>query len=583
MKKNTTKLLSLILILSGFVINAQEFNVHQKHDIKVKNQNNLSILEDASLAFEAEVITFSAPPPASNPTPADGATDVIVFETETETGTANAIQLSWQGSDEATNYEINVGGTPTNLTYLGDFAGTVLTLTGIQEETTYYWQIIPKNSSGTASNNPVWSFTTADMNVSSAPLAAENPTPEDGAINVEITPVVNNDGDETQELNFSWELPDNSELAAQYIFKLGFDDEVDLFETNALQTNITITGIPYGEEIFWEVIPFNSQGEATGTVVWSFTTEELANEGAPLAVINPTPEDEAINVILNEEIDEDDNVILSLDFSWMLPEDSEPVAEYEFKLGLDENVDAFSTTLTGTSINLTGMQKGLTYFWQVIPSNSSGEAVNNEVWTFTTEEVPTDVVPLPAFNPTPADAATNVEIILEENPEGETLQSVLFEWEFDSESEFIAFTEFELSENEDMSEAFEISLIGDATSLNLSGMDYETTYYWRVTPTNSSGDAENNMIWSFSTEESLSNEAFERNDFIHFVSQNYLQIQSPKNIDQIEIYSINGKLLFQSEALKSNDAKIDLASYANGVYLSKITIEGVSESFKFVK
>lgn len=585
MKKNTTNLFAITLFLLGFVINAQDFEVKQQNDFNAKNQVELSILEESSpdATSNSDVITFSAPPPASNPTPADGATDVIVFETETQTGTASAVQLSWQGSDEATAYEINVGGTPTNLNYLGDFAGTVLTLTGIQEETTYYWQIIPKNDSGTASNNPVWSFTTANMDVSSAPLAATNPTPENGAVNVALTPTVNDAGNETQELNFSWELPETSEIASQYLFKLGFDDDVDLFETTTPLNNITITGIPYGEEIFWEVIPTNSEGEATGTEVWSFTTEELANEGAPLAATNPIPPDGAFDVLLNEEVNEDGDTILSLEFSWTQPEDSEPVAAYEFKLGFDDQVDAFSTSTTGTSINLTGMQKGLTYFWQVIPSNSSGEAVNNQIWSFSTEEVPTDDIPLPAFNPTPANGATDVEIVLDENENGETTQSVLFEWEFDAASEFIAFTEFELSENEDMSEAFEISLIGDATSLNLSGMDYETTYYWRVIPTNSSGDAENNMIWSFTTEVSLSNEAFESNDFVHFVNHNYLQIQSPKNIDHLEIYSINGQLLYQSNILNSNEVKIDLADYSNGIYLSKITIGGVSESFKFVK
>lgn len=583
MINNTTRLLSLLAFFLVINVFSQDINVRKQHQLEVKKEVPFKIIQQEGVQNTSEIITFSAPPPASNPIPENGATDVPVVEVETATGMASAVILSWQGSDEADNYEINLGVTPTNLNYLGDFQGTLLTLTGVAEETTYYWQIIPKNASGSATNNPVWSFTTANMDVDAAPLAAIDPTPENGAVNVTLTPTENAAGDPTQELNFSWNMPSDSEIAAEYTFKLGFDDDVDLFETTTFLSNITITGIPYGEEIFWEVIPVNSEGSATGTSVWSFTTEDLANEGAPLAAINPTPENEAVDVILIEEIDEDDNVVLSLDFSWELPEDSEPVAEYELKIGLDNQVNDFSTTLTGTSINLTGIQKGITYFWQVIPSNSSGEAVNNEVWSFTTEEVPTDAVPLAAINPTPEDGAENVTIDVGETPDGDISQNVVFAWEFPEESEFVAFVDFELSESPDFSEAFEITLIGNASELNLSGMDYETTYYWRVTPTNSTGDAEEVSVWSFTTEESLSNESFEKSNFVHFMNHNYLHIQAHENINDISIYTINGQLLYQLGNSNSTAIKIDLNAYPNGVYLSKMNINGATKSFKFVK
>ncbi len=583
MKQITTKFLSLLVFFSGFIIHAQEFKTKSKHQLEAKNKIPFKVILQENIQNTSNFVPFNVPPPASDPMPVDGATNVPVFQAETATGLANAVQLGWEGSDEATDYEINLGVTPTGLNYLGDFQGTLLTLTGVTEETTYYWQIIPKNSSGSAANNPVWSFTTANMNASSAPLAAINPTPEDEAINVELTPTVNAAGNPTQELNFSWEVPTNSEIVAQYIFKLGFDDEVDDFETTAFQTNITITGIPYGTEIFWEVIPQNSQGTPNNTEVWSFTTEELANEGAPLAAFNPIPPDGSFNVMLNEELDENDEIVFELEFSWSLPEDSEPVAEYEFNLGFDNNVDAFTTTLTGTSINLSGLQKGITYFWQVIPSNSSGPAVNNEIWSFTTEEVPTDEIPLAAINPTPSDGEQDVFIIFEESPEGETSTSVLFEWEIPEDSEFVAFIDFELSENPDLSDAFETVLLGDTSSLNLSGMDYETTYYWRLTPTNSTGVAENTEIWTFTTEQSMSSESFTKNDFVHFVQNNWLQIQSQLDIDQISLYSIGGSLIYHADKLNTSEVKVDISTYSNGVYIAQLSINGTPHNFKFVK
>lgn len=583
MKNNTKLLLVLTVILLGFNVSAQQLLQLQKHQLEVKNQHPFGIIQEEIENTPSEIITFSAPPPASNPIPENGATNVPIFETQTATGVANAVQLIWQGSDEATDYEINVGASAANLNYLGDFQGTVLNLTGITEETTYFWQIIPKNDSGSATNNPVWSFTTADMDASAAPLAPINPTPEDGASNVTLTPTVNAEGNDTQELTFSWEMPSSSEIVAQYTFKLGFDDDVDLFETTAFQSSISITGIPYGEEIFWEVIPENNQGEATGTVVWSFTTEELANEGAPLAAINPLPPDESFDVMLTEEVNEEGDEVLGLEFSWSLPADSEPVAEYEFKLGFDNQVDAFSTTLTGTSINLTGMQKGLTYFWQVIPSNSSGEAINNTIWSFTTEEVPTDEIPLAAINPTPEDSAENVAINVNETPDGDVSTSVLFEWEIPENSEFVAFIDFELSENPDMSEAFETTLLGDASTFDLSGMDYETTYYWRLTPTNSTGNAENTVVWSFTTETSMSNQDFQKIDFTHYTANNWLYINSQESFQNLNMFDLSGRLVKRLEKINTNEIKLDLNNLPNGIYITQFMINDTKQSFKFIK
>ncbi len=89
------------------------------------------------------------PGPATNPTPADGATDV-----RPRSG------LSWTAGDNTDSYEVFFGtdpdpasvGTQTANNYQPDMAANV----------TYYWRIAATNQNGTVSG-PVWSFTTGSL------------------------------------------------------------------------------------------------------------------------------------------------------------------------------------------------------------------------------------------------------------------------------------------------------------------------------------------------------------------------------------------------------------------------------------
>ncbi|WP_374548462.1 choice-of-anchor J domain-containing protein [Flavobacterium sp.] len=101
--------------------------------------------------------SVEAPTCASNPTPADMATEVPI----------GAITLSWDAPTTGgapTEYDLYAGDTAdtvTNLvgTYTDTNTGTDLTINNFN--TTIYWKIVPKNAGGEATGCPVWSFTTA--------------------------------------------------------------------------------------------------------------------------------------------------------------------------------------------------------------------------------------------------------------------------------------------------------------------------------------------------------------------------------------------------------------------------------------
>ena len=111
----------------------------------------------------------ATPNPATLLSPADGATDVSVFE-----------PLDWfyGGGTAPTGYRINFGtdNPPTNIENNTDLGLVSIYTPGtaLAGFTTYYWEVIPYNVAGDAIGTSVWSFTTGDAcPVSSLPVTED--------------------------------------------------------------------------------------------------------------------------------------------------------------------------------------------------------------------------------------------------------------------------------------------------------------------------------------------------------------------------------------------------------------------------
>jgi len=107
------------------------------------------------------VFPSTAPPnPATTPSPADLATTVSITPT-----------LSWvSGGGGETSYDIHFG---TNATppYVTNQVPNTYSPSSLSYNTTYYWQIVPRNVHGPAVNCPIWSFTTGpDPTITELPV-----------------------------------------------------------------------------------------------------------------------------------------------------------------------------------------------------------------------------------------------------------------------------------------------------------------------------------------------------------------------------------------------------------------------------
>ncbi|UPQ80773.1 GEVED domain-containing protein [Flavobacterium azooxidireducens] len=115
---------------------------------------------------------------------------------------------------------------------------------------------------------------------------------------------------------------------------------------------------------YWQVIPTNNNGAATGCAIWSFTTANLPN-----CVTTQTPANLATNVALNTAL------------SWSSVAGA---SSYDVFLGTSSPA-AFYANATGTSTPLVATLLANTeYFYKIVPKNALGSATSCVEGSFTT-------------------------------------------------------------------------------------------------------------------------------------------------------------------------------------------------------
>jgi len=104
-----------------------------------------ALIDNISLTYTP----LSPPSCATTPTPINGGTNILVNQ-----------QLSWSATAGATGYDVYFGTTTTPPIVSTNQVGTTYNPGTLNPNTTYYWRIVPRNSSGSATGCTNWSFTT---------------------------------------------------------------------------------------------------------------------------------------------------------------------------------------------------------------------------------------------------------------------------------------------------------------------------------------------------------------------------------------------------------------------------------------
>lgn len=243
----------------------------------------------------------------------------------------------------------------------------------------------------------------------------------------------------------------------------------------------------------------------------------------------------------------------------------------------DQTLTASFTDIYGDDFIATGTyveEDGAVVSFELDWSNDWGDE-----GTTTYQLADFSTLPMAAVNPTPANNST---VFLSEgtNAQGQPVLQFLFGWELPEDSSDATEFFFELG-IESGNYVFDTTL--SSNSLLLSGLDFDSTYFWRVTPINPEGPASNPVEWVFTTEETLSNEEFiAENDFVHFTNNNLLHLQANSILTNALIFDMSGRQVV-SEKINNTNGTIDLNMLSSGMYIVRVATEDANHSFKIVR
>ncbi|MGH1388001.1 choice-of-anchor J domain-containing protein [Kordia sp.] len=192
--------------------------------------------------------------------------------------------------------------------------------------------------------------------------------------------------------------------------------------------------------------------------------------------------------------------------------------------------------------------------------------------------------PDPATTPTPADMATGVVIdTADDNMDGNPDNSVTFAWEAAVTGD--PATAYDVYLGDSPGTLALLGTLGNVT-VDITGMEYNTLYYWQIVAKNVGGDAVNSPIWSFTTEaDPLSVEEVNANNFKYYPNptKGIVQFDSTLPINKLEIINLFGQSVMRVDENVLANRQVDISSLRAGTYIMIVTIGDTVSSYKVVK
>ncbi|EDP98059.1 choice-of-anchor J domain-containing protein [Kordia algicida OT-1] len=213
------------------------------------------------------------------------------------------------------------------------------------------------------------------------------------------------------------------------------------------------------------------------------------------------------------------------------------------------------------------------------------EQNDGDRWIIDNVEMIADATaPDPATTPTPADMATGVVIDpADDNMDGNPDNSVTFAWEAATTGD--PATAYDVYLGDSPTTLALLGTLGN-TTVDITGMEYDTEYFWQIVAKNVGGDAMNSPIWSFTTEaDPLSVEEVNSNDFKYYPNptKGIVQFESTLQIDKLEVINLFGQRVMRVDDNVLTTKQLDVSSLKAGTYIMIVTIGDSVSSYKIVK
>lgn len=372
------------------------------------------------------------------------------------------VTLQWQQSTDASSYEVCYDTTDddTCSNWVDNGTSTSKDLTGLDEGTTYYWQVRAINDGGETyadgSNDAFWQFT-IDIDPSGD---FTKTSPSNGITDLDAP------------VTLSW----SPSINASHYEVCYATSEVNCTNWTSNGTSTTfVPGDLQGQTTYyWQVRAVNEGGEtyADGSTdaFWQFTTD--IDPPGDFTKINPG--------------DGVSDIESPVTLSW---NPSVNASHYEICYAVSEvGCTNWISTGTGTSFVSGELQGQTTYYWQVRAFNDGGftyaNGSNDALWQFTTViDPPGDFAKL-----SPGDGTTDIDL------------TGTLSWNTSTNASF-----YEVCYATSEADCTNWLDAEKNTTYVLTGLQAQTTYYWQVRAVNSAGptyaDGSADGYWVFTTGE----------------------------------------------------------------------------------
>jgi hypothetical protein len=391
----------------------------------------------------------AAPSTPTLSSPANGATSVSTSPT-----------LDWNASSGATSYQLQVStnssfsSTVVNLTGI---TGTSYNVTGLNNNTLYYWHVNATNAGGTSMYSTSWSFTTSAGGGNPPPTPTLS-SPANGTTSVSTSPTLNWNAS-SGATSYQLQVSTNPSFSTTIVNQSGITG-----------TSYGVTGLTDSTTYYWRVNATNPGGTSVYSISWSFTTSE--GSGNPPAA--PT---------LASPLNGATGISPSPTFTWNA---SSGATSYQLQVSRSSSfstIDISQSGITGTSYGVAGLADGTTYYWRMNATNGASTSPYSDIWSLTTTIMPLAPVAAPALA-SPEDGATSVSA------------DPTLSW--NAASGAISY-QLQVS----TSASFKTTVVNrggiSETWIKLSGLSRNTTHYWRVCANYGAGTGPYSSVRSFTT------------------------------------------------------------------------------------
>ena len=399
-----------------------------EYTFQVRAVNSVGNSDASTAVTETTLTTVPGAPTSLTVTPDQTSVD-LSWAAPTDTGGTTITEYQYRFTTGS-----SAGGTWTDT----DSTTTSQTITGLDADTEYTFQVRAVNSVGNSAASTAVTETTDAETLITAPNAPTSlsATAQTGGTSVEL----------------DWTAPSDNGGAAITDYETSSDDGTTWVSTSSTVTTYTVTGLDKGTEYTFQVRAINSAGNGTASTSVTETTATTV-PGAPTSLDATVTRTTAA-------------------LSWTAPVDTGGSAiteyQYRFTTGTTAGGTWTDTNSTAASVTISSLTANTEYTFQVRTVTTVGSSQSNPSVTETTSSQSAPSAPQ-NLSVTAQTGGTSVEL----------------DWDAPTDTGGSAVTDYDVSSDNGTTWA---STGDTATAYTLTGLDKGTEYNFRVRAVNAQGD-----------------------------------------------------------------------------------------------